>query len=258
MDANGNGGRFKAVVELVEQIPRDLLTVTSEDAVRLMGAVAAIRFIDEQQARHPDVKLGGSEWVGGHPLAVLRATLNKCDDQTALPNATELQFIDDPRFRDVLRVDLSSAHRALVHGEWKAGTVLAGSVIEATLLWVLQKFPPQAPRNAFNTADQKHRDRETADGRPASSFGTYSTDLSRWNFLQLVGVAEVKSLISETTAKAANLARGYRNLIHAAAAERKKAHCDIGTAHGAVGAMESVIADVGRFVTTQGATQGFP
>jgi hypothetical protein len=38
-----------------------------------------------------------------------------------------------------LSVDIAAAHRALSRGEWKAATVLAGSVIEALCLWIIRR-----------------------------------------------------------------------------------------------------------------------
>jgi hypothetical protein len=38
-------------------------------------------------------------------------------------------------------LDLAATNSALVNGEWKAATVLAGSVLEALLLWALQRRP---------------------------------------------------------------------------------------------------------------------
>jgi hypothetical protein len=42
-------------------------------------------------------------------------------------------------FRKNLRLDMSAANRALANSEWKAATVLAGSVVEALLLWAIQR-----------------------------------------------------------------------------------------------------------------------
>jgi hypothetical protein len=48
-------------------------------------------------------------------------------------------FLNDPDLAEALRADIATASSALRNGEWKAATVLSGSVIEALLLWALQK-----------------------------------------------------------------------------------------------------------------------
>src|SRR5262245_22105766 len=51
---------------------------------------------------------------------------------------TALLFVTDPAVRESIQLDVSAATRDLEIGEWKGATVLAGSAIEALLLWALQ------------------------------------------------------------------------------------------------------------------------
>lgn len=85
-----------------------------------------------------------------------------------------------------------------------------------------------------------------ADGNASPSFGKYDPTPARWSFVQLIGVAEQAGIISKDTTKAANLTRGYRNLIHSGATERKAAVCGIDTAHSAIGALETTIRDLAK------------
>jgi hypothetical protein len=55
------------------------------------------------------------------------------------PTTSELKFITDPALRESLQIDISTANSAFSNGEWKASTVLAGSTLEALLLWLLEQ-----------------------------------------------------------------------------------------------------------------------
>src|SRR5215204_2690389 len=73
----------------------------------------------------PDAVCERLSLVGIELLALLVAF----PDEPFRPDDSSLQFIDDAAFRRTLSVDIAAAHRALMNGEWKAATVLAGSVI---------------------------------------------------------------------------------------------------------------------------------
>jgi len=74
-----------------------------------------------------------------NPLYLLSKTLSKCPDEFPSSETTELLFIKDEDFRENLRIDTSAVNSALSNGEWKSATVLAGSVIEALLLYKLKE-----------------------------------------------------------------------------------------------------------------------
>jgi hypothetical protein len=65
---------------------------------------------------------------------LIRRALAACPDESPAPETRELAFIEDTELRDGLRLDISAINRALSNSEWKAATVLAGSVVEALLL----------------------------------------------------------------------------------------------------------------------------
>jgi hypothetical protein len=64
--------------------------------------------------------------------------------------------------------------------------------------------------------------------------------------VDLIKVAGELKLIGDQTAKQADLARDYRNLIHPAVAVRRKMVADRPTAFGAFAGMDLVAADLGR------------
>ncbi len=71
----------------------------------------------------------------GDPVSLVHRMLSKCPDEAPAAGTEELKFVTDQALRNSLRPDLSAAESALHNGEWKAATVLAGSAIEALLLW---------------------------------------------------------------------------------------------------------------------------
>jgi hypothetical protein len=121
-------------------------------------------------------------------------------------------------------MDLSTATSALHNSEWKASTVLAGAVVEALLLWAIQREP-----NGFVAI-------ELAPKKP----------IERWDLAELITVAHELNLIDAATRKQADLARDFRNLIHPGRAQRTGPACDRGTALTALAAVELVVRDLSR------------
>lgn len=75
-------------------------------------------------------------------VEIVRSALAKCLDEGPATVASSLVFIkgaSDTALRVALQTDLGSVERALSNGEWKAATVVAGSIIEALLLWAINQ-----------------------------------------------------------------------------------------------------------------------
>jgi len=128
------------LLDSLRNVPEDLFTLDSAERVRLAMAVGALDRALERSLRPPH----GFAWPklnkkDGDCLTIVRNILAKCPDEAPSRSIKELTFITDERFRQTLSVDLGSAERALNGGEWKAATVLAGSVVEALLLWAIQQ-----------------------------------------------------------------------------------------------------------------------
>jgi len=134
--------------------------------------------------------------------------LHKAPDEAPAPTTKALPFIKDPNAAEVLRNDVAAVERAIHNGEWKAATDLPGSVIEALLLWAL--WQDKARTMAAQSADQK-------------------SAIDEWKFWRLIKVARERSLISDFASKQADLARDYRNLIHASVTGRLKMVADATT-----------------------------
>lgn len=237
--------KLVALLDLVNMVPPELLTLAPADQADFVIATSIIQArVQEWDQNRLDARLKPTEVLGNeNPVHTLYRLLKACPDEAPEAATPDLPLVSDPNFRADLRLDISGAHRALSHGEWKAATVLAGSVIEALLSWALKTFPPADPKACFDRAKATYEARETADGNTKASFGPFSATTT-WKLFQLIGLAEAAGYISRETAKAANLAREYRNLIHPDATERKGAVCGIDTAHTAIGAVQATIRDL--------------
>jgi len=158
--------------------------------------------------------------------------LVKCPDEAPAAQTIGLDFIADAAYRNQLRTDISAAYSAERNGEWKAATVLAGSVVEALLLWALQQGNEQqvtaAATNAANTGFQIN---------PAAP-------LERWTLAQYIEVAERMDVISDSSATQARLTKDFRNLIHPGRAVRLGQQCSRATALSALAGVEHVVNDL--------------
>jgi hypothetical protein len=162
----------------------------------------------------------------------LLVLLEQCPDEPFRPNDDALRFIDDDTFRRTLSVDVAAAHRALSNGEWKAATVLCGSVIEALCLWAIRGNETRARAVAHDLAT-----RGTLRNGPESN-------LLKWHAHELIEVAFATGAIGTDTVQVARTTKDYRKLIHPGRELRTGQTATRGTAHVAAGAMERVIDDL--------------
>lgn len=165
-----------------------------------------------------------------NPLTIVRQTLWACPDEFAHPGTSSLSFVADRELRSSLRIDISAANSSLSAGGWKAGTVLAGSVIEALLLSAIDSL------RSANTS--------TYDAALASLSKPPPPDLEEWGLAPLIAVAESAGLITGDTASQCRLAQGFRNLIHPGRTLRLGQSCNRATALSALAAVEHVIEDL--------------
>ncbi len=117
-----------------------------------------------------------------------------------------------------------------MNGEWKAATVLAGSVIEALCLWVVRR---EAADAAVETARRLQREGLLGPrGVP--------NELLSWHAPELIEVAFALGFIEYDTVQVARTTKDYRNLIHPGRELRTGQRCTEGVAHIAIGAMQRV------------------
>lgn len=224
------------ILALINEIPEDLMTIDSSERTRLVLSMIALDQAAEWQRRTTN----GIPWPrlkDNTPcLSVVRDALLKCHDQAPSQSAQTLLFIGDNQFRLTLAVDLGSAEKALNNGEWKAATVLGGSIIEALLLWALQQHTKPERAAAMQRAVRS--------GKISRVLQVDDLTAWEWSLHPYIEVAYELGEIKEHTANPCREAKYYRNLIHPAAAERDKEKCTRGKAHGALGAVYSTIEDL--------------
>lgn len=220
--------RCAIIIDLVEQLPEELITVFEDEYLELQTAIAALRAAREEWRvrEYPLSKIKGLNSL--NPISPIRNVLEKCPDEYPSKETSKLKFIEDKDFRFNLEIDMSNIARALSNSEWKAATVLAGSVIEALLLWVLEE-----EKDAVLALVDVEKLKKKPKG-----------DLNKWDLENYIEVAEGLRIIDKETATLAGLARGYRNLIHPGREKRLGQKCDRSTAFAAVAAVEGVARDL--------------
>jgi hypothetical protein len=225
--------KLQGVLDLVQQIPNELLRMTPEEYSAFILSLATI----QTQIRHWHARgeVGLVETVAGtDTVAQIQLGLVQCPDEMPSPQTADLAFIPDLDLRDSIRRDISATNQALHGGEWKAATVLAGSAIEALLLWGVQQ-PAHAAELPTAIASAV---------RPGRLSGRPPGDPERWDLNQFIEVAAELALITDDTRTAALLAKDFRNLIHPGRAARLGQVCDRATALSAVAALEHVVRDL--------------
>lgn len=230
-------GKLAGLVKLIDRIPDELLSM---DTRSYSNFVLAVSTIQEQLTIWRRSDLDTTRFIDsphGSPVGVVRDSLVKCKDEAPAPSTSDLLFITDEALRQSLRTDISAIYRALETSDWKAATILAGSVIEALLLWALENKCLESERE--NATD-------TLTATKVFSQNPNNSSLDFWNLHNFIEVAAYLKIIGNETADQTRLAKQFRNLIHPGRVKRLAQECDRATAFSAVAGMEHVIRDLTR------------
>jgi hypothetical protein len=188
------------------------------------------------QVRMANVEPYGALWAadnGDSPIKVVRELLAKCPDESTAPASNALTFMPDTKYRESLRTDLGTVNRALSNSEWKAATVLAGSLVEALLLWAVgTKSEVEIRESVKASLESKQLTKPPA------------AEAENWSLSQMIEISQQLGLVSEPTACQVRLAKDFRNLIHPGRAVRLRQECNRATAFTAVAAVEHVALDL--------------
>jgi hypothetical protein len=210
-------GQLEAVLSLVEQIPNELITVDGNTYTTLIASIAIIR---RTLKRWETTQLADLTLIPGlsplNPVVEIHHALVGCPDQFPSPETTELSFLQPDDLRKNLRLDISGMNRALSSGEWKAATVLAGSVVEALLLWALEQEPSDKLWEAVEKLGKKN---DPATGKPILRRKP-NNDLKNWVLHDFIEVGLELGVVTVDTAAQARLGKDFRNLIHPGRASR--------------------------------------
>lgn len=228
---------LSALLDLVEQIPNELFTMDSKAYELLILAKATIKDILATWRANQNANQKLRDFTfrrSDDPLARISNALAMCPDESPAPSTSEISFVTDADLRTNLRNDIGAINLALSNGEWKAATVLAGSAIEALLLWALQ----QRQQVDITSALASLRTAGTLTGKQASG------PLEEWHLHEYIEVAIQLGIIKKETAIQSRLAKDFRNLIHPGRAQRLGQESNRGTALSSVAALEHVVRDL--------------
>lgn len=230
--------QLAGLLELVEKIPDELLTMNGVEYGSFVCSVAAIRerlklWLAQQAVENELVFLEGFPQFS--PVRLIRDAISGCSDDSPAAPTSDLNFITHADFRESLRKDIGAINRALSNGEWKAATVLAGSTIEALLLWDLQNRRQATFPAAVTALVANHTFQQQPDPNPEDR---------SWSLYHYIEVERHLGIIAAETATEARLAKNFRDLIHPGRAQRLGQNYDRGTALSSVAALEHVVRDL--------------
>ena len=242
---DSNVGQLLALIELIEEIPGHLLQLDASDYAALIVATADLQArvdsfrglsVRDKFLSQNSVPLQSMPAFGNvTALQIIRDQLAKCPNQVPTPSTAELNLIVEAIQREALRIDLSTVASSLANNEWKAATILVGSLIEALLLWAIKQRTTELP--AAISALVKSG---VFKGKQAPDPG----DPDDWKLFQYIPVSRELKEIEPRTANIADEVRDFRNLIHPGLNVRSGQACTRGTAHTAYGALQLVIEDL--------------
>jgi hypothetical protein len=216
----------KFLLEVVSNVDEGILfaTFSPEQGLKWRRHLAAV------QGAVRRWQSGGEGHLPFSYMGELYALLKLCPDEVVPKAARQLPFIGDDKLRESIARDIDSLEALVRDEEWKAATIIGGSVVEALLLDRLLDAGNAASAKAAEAAHVVAKDK----GWPRVE------DAEDWKLWKLIVVAKELKLISETVANVCDAARDFRNLIHPSK-ERAEAPCDRGTALAAVAAVENLV-----------------
>lgn len=227
------------ILRLLDDMPSGILILKGEALAEYGEAVESLRTAVEVwhagDKQHVLEKIPGRNKV--NPLTFLRRHLSTLNDEVVSPATADLALISDPALRAVLRQDIAGANRSFGVADWKGCTVLSGSVVEALLLWAVERREAATPGSVATSGQALVASGRLGQLPPAN--------LDLWNLNQLTEVSRELGMITAETATQCHLAREFRNLIHPGRAKRLAQKCNRATALSALAAIEHVVDDLG-------------
>lgn len=196
----------QALLALLDEVPRALITLSAPDYVRFQRCRASLSaaLATWTGAGHGEA---AQQVEASDPIALLSTLLRQCPD--ALPPPVDLSFVSDLAMRGWIEERGAAAWIDFAAGEWLGTAVMAGSALEGLLLWCLRQEPP-------------------------------SRELERANLSDLIGKAEQSALITPQAAAQARMASDARNLVHPGKVKREGRPATRSTALAALAALDAV------------------
>lgn len=233
---------FSYLLNLIEALPPGIITLKGTEHAEYGESVETIRVaVDAWRTgniNHTCDKVSGRNEI--HPLVFLRKHLASLPDDVVAPTIADLAFIPDSQFQETLRLDITGANRSYWAADWKGCTVVSGSVVEALLLWAVERHDAKSPGKVADA------------GSALKDSGCFPKippkDRNDWNLHQLTEVCHRLKIINDETAAQCRIAREFRNLIHPGKAAREAQKCSRATALSALAAIEHVVDELSKAV----------
>ena len=226
-----------AVINMLSQISISNYPITSGQYMSLLLAETYLKEILDTLKKGESIRATpviGQKPV--NPICMIRRVLASIPDEFISPKSSKLEFIKDEEWRKNLELDISPMEKALSNGEWKAATIIAGSIIEALLLWALDEC------EVSDVKDTVQRLKEN--GPFSENDKALKKAPDDWYLFHYIEVAHAMNIISERTKTEATQAKNFRNLIHPGQEIRKNHKCSRATTYSALSAVEFVIEDL--------------
>lgn len=177
----------------------------------------------------------------GRPLLpMLLSILRRTPERELLDDSGVFDYIIDDAYRDSLLADLLETESVLRGGNWKAATVMSGSLIEALLNYSLSYIHAHRGLVQPTNPDWAKIDPALLDKRALSYY---------------INSAQQFMLIPTNLRSILDEARNFRNLVHAGRAKRENASCGKGTGHVAYGALIQLDQHLQDFFSGHGVTR---
>jgi hypothetical protein len=225
---------LSVLITMLDGIPPYVINLDEKDFIDYIETIEAIKAtLNAWKNGIYNFGFRGAPGLDKCPIAVIREKLLMLRDEGVSPGTTKLMFIDDESYRELLKVDITVMNNAFDNGEWKAATILAGSIIEALLLYKIKIIDVNDKPKLQYIIRQNKNDNPNLD---------FPNDLDRFRLNHLIPVAVGLNIIEkDPTGIQCEIARGFRNLIHPGQAIRAAQVCDRGTALSSLAAVEHVI-----------------
>lgn len=226
----GNEQNIAAVLAMVDAIPPELLLLPSDDYAKLVAARevlrTGIRGFEQHGSSAPAItKLPG--FTTKNPITLIYHALKKCPDSIVPESADDLAFIGHSGLRASIAEDMVQVASSISNAEWKAATVLAGSVLEAVLLdWIVDQDPHEV---------------EVAMAKCGIKKDLKANPPEKWHLRDYIKVAAETGFIDDDIVGLVNATKNYRNLIHPGREVRTRQRCSRETAFAAASAMDAII-----------------
>lgn len=149
----------------------------------------------------------------------------------------DFEFVKDNEIKKLLANDWGEAQKAIQNGLHKSTVVLCGAILESLLIDALSRIKSTAKLSYY----QKYIQGKRKGGKPPQ--------IERWQFYQLVEIAEEQGIISPNVAELSCIVRDYRNLIHLWVQKRKGLRIDPIVAPSVVGFLTIAYSDIREWHT---------